>query len=94
MGISRYICLNFQVIGRFDLGELNEEFVNEQDEGDTDMEDSDCDKDEDDSIEAYESKFSKMLNSFERMMEKLNSKLNDTITKFPEWKVLGFSKKR
>ncbi|CAH1414052.1 unnamed protein product [Lactuca virosa] len=70
--------------GRFRLGELNEEFVNEQDEGDTDLEDSDSDKDEDHSVEAYESKISKMLNSFERMKEKLNSKLNDAITKFPE----------
>ncbi|CAH1413954.1 unnamed protein product [Lactuca virosa] len=70
--------------GRFGLGELNEEFVNEQDEGDTDLEDSDSDKDEDHSVEAYESKISKMLNSFERMKEKLNSKLNDAITKFPE----------
>ncbi|CAH1427166.1 unnamed protein product [Lactuca virosa] len=69
---------------RFGLGELNEEFVNEKDEGDTDLEDSDSDKDEDDSVEAYESKLSKMLNSFERMKEKLNSKLNDAITKFPE----------
>ncbi|CAI9281813.1 unnamed protein product [Lactuca saligna] len=33
---------------------------------------------------AYESKISKMLNSFERMKEKLNSKLNGAITKFPE----------
>ncbi|CAH1436583.1 unnamed protein product [Lactuca virosa] len=70
--------------GRFGLGELNEEFVNEQDEGETDLEDSDSDKDEDHSVEAYESKISKMLNSFERMKEKLNSKLNDAITKFPE----------
>ncbi|CAH1450516.1 unnamed protein product [Lactuca virosa] len=70
--------------GRFGLGELNEEFVNEQDEGDTDLEDSDSDKDEDHSVEAYESKISKMLNSFERMKEKLNLKLNDAITKFPE----------
>ena len=37
--------------GRFGLGELNEEFVNEQDEGDTDLEDSDSDKDEDHSVE-------------------------------------------
>ncbi|CAH1450347.1 unnamed protein product [Lactuca virosa] len=36
---------------RFGLGELNEEFVNEQDEGDTDLEDSDSDKDEDHSVE-------------------------------------------
>ncbi|CAH1445586.1 unnamed protein product [Lactuca virosa] len=69
---------------RFGLGELNEEFVNEQDEGDTDLEDSDSDKDEEQFVEAYESKISKMLNSFERMKEKLNSKLNDAITKFPE----------
>ncbi|CAI9280562.1 unnamed protein product [Lactuca saligna] len=51
---------------------------------DTDIEDSDSDKDEDHSVEAYESKISKMLNSFERMKEKLNSKLNDAMTKFPE----------
>ncbi|XP_042753309.1 uncharacterized protein LOC122195461 [Lactuca sativa] len=70
--------------GRFGVGELNEEFVNEQDEGDTYLEDSDSDKDEDHSVEAYESKISKMLNSFERMKEKLNSKLNDAMTKFPE----------
>nr|KAJ0227708.1 hypothetical protein LSAT_V11C100045140 [Lactuca sativa] len=44
------------------------------------MEDSYCDKDEDVSIEAYEPKLCKMLDSFERM----NSKLNDAITKFPE----------
>nr|KAJ0187440.1 hypothetical protein LSAT_V11C900479030 [Lactuca sativa] len=31
---------------------------------------------------AYESKISKMINSFERMKEKLNSKLNDVMTKF------------
>ncbi|CAH1454488.1 unnamed protein product [Lactuca virosa] len=42
--------------GRFGLGELNEEFVNEQDEGETDLEDSDSDKDEDHFVEAYESK--------------------------------------
>nr|KAJ0210520.1 hypothetical protein LSAT_V11C400169510 [Lactuca sativa] len=66
--------------------ELNEEFVNEQVEGDTDLEGSDYDKDEDDSVEAYESKLSRMLNSFERMKEKLNSKLNDAITKFHEKK--------
>ncbi|CAI9292937.1 unnamed protein product [Lactuca saligna] len=70
--------------GRFGLGELNEEFVNKQDEGDTDLEESDFDKDEDHFVEAYESKISKMLNSFERMKKKLNSKLNDAITKFPE----------
>ncbi|CAH1426315.1 unnamed protein product [Lactuca virosa] len=29
-------------------------------------------------------KYQKMLNSFERMKEKLNSKLNDAMTKFPE----------
>ncbi|CAI9302721.1 unnamed protein product [Lactuca saligna] len=69
---------------KFGLGELNEEFVNEQDEGDTYLEESDSDKDEDHSVEAYESKISKMLNSFERMKEKLNSKLNNAITKFPE----------
>ncbi|CAH1427702.1 unnamed protein product [Lactuca virosa] len=69
---------------RFGLGELYEEFVNEQDEGDTNLEDSDSDKDEDHSVEPYESKLSKMLNSFERMKKKLNSKLNDAITKFPE----------
>ncbi|CAH1417926.1 unnamed protein product [Lactuca virosa] len=51
--------------GRFGLGELNEEFVNEQDEGETNLEDSDSDKDEAHSVE------------FERMKEKLNSKLND-----------------
>nr|KAJ0211047.1 hypothetical protein LSAT_V11C400167070 [Lactuca sativa] len=70
--------------GRFGVGELNEEFVNEQNEGDTDLEDSDSDKDEDHSVEAYELKISKMINSFERMKEKLNSKLNDAMTKFPE----------
>ncbi|CAI9260749.1 unnamed protein product [Lactuca saligna] len=70
--------------GRFGDGELNEEFVNEQNEGDTDLEDSDSDKDEDHSVEAYESKISKMINSFERMKEKLNSKFNDAMTKFPE----------
>ncbi|CAI9300606.1 unnamed protein product [Lactuca saligna] len=70
--------------GRFGVGELNEEFVNEQNEGDTDLEDSDSDKDEDHSVEAYESKISKMINSFERMKEKMNSKLNDAMTKFPE----------
>ncbi|CAH1440192.1 unnamed protein product [Lactuca virosa] len=59
-------------------------FVNTFYEGDTDLEDSDSDKDEDDTVEAYESKLSKMLNSFEWMKEKLNSKLNDAITKFPE----------
>ncbi|CAH1423696.1 unnamed protein product [Lactuca virosa] len=37
---------------RFGPGELNEEFVNEQDEGDTDLEDNDSDKDEDHSVEA------------------------------------------
>ncbi|CAH1446475.1 unnamed protein product [Lactuca virosa] len=67
--------------GRFGLGELNGEFVNEQDQGDTDLEDEVEDKD--DSVEAYESKLDKMLNSFERMKGKLNSKLNDAITKFP-----------
>ncbi|CAI9294481.1 unnamed protein product [Lactuca saligna] len=70
--------------GRFGVGELNEEFVNEQNEGDTDLGDSDSDKDEDHSVEAYESKISKMINNFERMKEKLNSKLNDAMTKFPE----------
>nr|KAJ0187935.1 hypothetical protein LSAT_V11C900464300 [Lactuca sativa] len=70
--------------GRFGLGEINEEFVDEQDEGDTDLEDNDYDKDEDHYVEAYESKISKLLNSFERMKEKLNSKLNDVMTKFPE----------
>ncbi|CAI9270087.1 unnamed protein product [Lactuca saligna] len=66
---------------RFGVGELNEEFVNEQDEGDTDLEDNDSDKDEDHYVEAYESKISKMLNSFERMKEKLNLKLNDAMIK-------------
>nr|KAJ0204525.1 hypothetical protein LSAT_V11C500235780 [Lactuca sativa] len=70
--------------GRFGLGEINEEFVDEQDEGDTDLEDNDYDKDEDHSVEAYESIISKMINSFERLKEKLNSKLNDAMTKFPE----------
>nr|KAJ0187203.1 hypothetical protein LSAT_V11C900500300 [Lactuca sativa] len=70
--------------GRFGVGELNEEFVNEQNEGDTDLEDNDSDKDEDHSVEAYESEISKMINNFERMKEKLNSKLNDATTKFPE----------
>lgn len=37
--------------GRFGVGELNEEFVNEQNEGDTDLEDNDSDKDEDHSVE-------------------------------------------
>nr|KAJ0199865.1 hypothetical protein LSAT_V11C600327020 [Lactuca sativa] len=69
---------------RFGLGELNEEFINEQDEGDTDLEDNDSDKDEDDSVEAYESKLYKMLNCFKRMKEKPNSKFSDAITKFPE----------
>nr|KAJ0216759.1 hypothetical protein LSAT_V11C300127850 [Lactuca sativa] len=68
--------------GKFGLGEINEEFVDEQDERDTDLEDNDYDKDEDHSVEAYESKISKMINSFERMKEKLNSKLNDAMTKF------------
>nr|KAJ0215100.1 hypothetical protein LSAT_V11C300113860 [Lactuca sativa] len=36
---------------RFGLEELNEEFVNEQDEGDIDLEDNDSDKDEDHSVE-------------------------------------------
>ncbi|CAI9285757.1 unnamed protein product [Lactuca saligna] len=67
-----------------DLEKLNEEFVNEQHEGDTDLEDSDSDKDEDHYVEAYESKISNMLNSFEKMKEKLNSKLNDAITQFLE----------
>nr|KAJ0213480.1 hypothetical protein LSAT_V11C400189490 [Lactuca sativa] len=80
-----------QEIGRFGLGELNEECVNEQDEGDTDLEHSDCDKDEDDWVEAYESKLSKMLDSFERIMEKMNSKLNDAITKFPERKITNIT---
>ncbi|CAI9271385.1 unnamed protein product [Lactuca saligna] len=70
--------------GKFGLGEINEEFVDEQDEGDTDLEDNDYDKDEDHFVEAYESKISKMINSFERMKEKLNSKLNDAMTKFLE----------
>ncbi|CAI9285489.1 unnamed protein product [Lactuca saligna] len=48
------------------------------------LEDSDSDKDEDHYVEAYETKISKMLNSFERMNKKLNSKLNDAITYFPE----------
>ncbi|CAI9298159.1 unnamed protein product [Lactuca saligna] len=43
------------------------QFVNEQDEGDTDLEDSDSDKDEHHYVE-----------------EKLNSKLNDAMTKFPK----------
>ncbi|CAH1450060.1 unnamed protein product [Lactuca virosa] len=43
-----------QEICRFGLGELNEEV-----EGDTYLEDNDCDKDEDDSVEAYESKLIK-----------------------------------
>nr|KAJ0216445.1 hypothetical protein LSAT_V11C300134480 [Lactuca sativa] len=69
---------------KFGLGEINEEFVDQQDKGDTDLEDNDYDKDEDHSVEAYESKISKMINSFERMKEKLNSKFNDAMTKFPE----------
>nr|KAJ0226339.1 hypothetical protein LSAT_V11C100033850 [Lactuca sativa] len=68
---------------RFGLAELNEIFFNEQDKGDTYLEDNDSDRDEDHSVEEYESKLSKMLNSFERMKEKLNSKLNNAITKFP-----------
>nr|KAJ0207451.1 hypothetical protein LSAT_V11C500239110 [Lactuca sativa] len=56
--------------GRFGLGELNEEFVNKQDEGETDLKDSDSDKDEDHSVV--------------RIKEKLNSKLNDMTTKFRE----------
>nr|KAJ0194691.1 hypothetical protein LSAT_V11C700342620 [Lactuca sativa] len=56
--------------GKFGLGEINEEFVDEQDEGDSDLKDNDYDKDEDHSIE--------------RMKEKLNSKLNDTMTNFHE----------
>ncbi|CAH1423379.1 unnamed protein product [Lactuca virosa] len=83
-GKIRYRETFEQEKGRYGLGELNEEFVNEQDEGDTNLEDNDSDKDEDDFVEAYESKLSKMRNSFERMKEKLNSKLNDAITKFPE----------
>ncbi|CAI9275529.1 unnamed protein product [Lactuca saligna] len=70
--------------GRFGLGEINEEFVDEQDEGDTDLKDNDYDKDEDHYVEAYESKISKMTNSFERLKEKLNSKLYDAMIKFPE----------
>ncbi|CAI9261277.1 unnamed protein product [Lactuca saligna] len=35
-------------------------------------------------LAACESKILKMINSFERMKEKLNSKLNDAMTKFPE----------
>nr|KAJ0191055.1 hypothetical protein LSAT_V11C800391100 [Lactuca sativa] len=62
----RYLETSEQEISRFGIGELNEEFVNEQDEGDTDLEDSDCDKDEDDSVET--------------MKEKLNSRLNNAIT--------------
>ncbi|CAI9302649.1 unnamed protein product [Lactuca saligna] len=65
--------------GKIRLGEINEEFVDEQDEGDTDLEDNDYDKDEDHSVEAYESKISKMINSFGRMKEKLNSKLDDKV---------------
>ncbi|CAH1445053.1 unnamed protein product [Lactuca virosa] len=68
-----------QEIGRFGIGELNEEFVNEEVEGDTNMEDSDCDKEEDDFVEVYESKLYKMLNSFERIKENMNSKLNEAI---------------
>nr|KAJ0199670.1 hypothetical protein LSAT_V11C600307850 [Lactuca sativa] len=47
----RYRKIFEQEIGRFGLGELNGEFVNEKLEGDIDLEDNDCDKDEDDSIE-------------------------------------------
>nr|KAJ0216431.1 hypothetical protein LSAT_V11C300139820 [Lactuca sativa] len=63
-----------------------ETFEQEEDQGDTDLEDEDEDEveHEDDSVKAYESKLDKMLNSFEKMKEKLNSKLNDVITKFPE----------
>nr|KAJ0208745.1 hypothetical protein LSAT_V11C400193690 [Lactuca sativa] len=71
--------------GKFGLGEINEEFVNEQDEGD---------KDEDHYVEEYESKISKMINSFERMKEKLNSKLNDAMTKFPEKKSFRIFKEK
>ncbi|CAI9286695.1 unnamed protein product [Lactuca saligna] len=61
---------------------------------DTDLEDSDSDKDEDYSVEAYESKISKMINSFERMKEKLNSKLNDAMTKLPEKESLRIFKEK
>nr|KAJ0201311.1 hypothetical protein LSAT_V11C600313370 [Lactuca sativa] len=40
-----------QEIGSFGLGELSEEFVNEHVEKDRYLEDSDCDKDEDDFVE-------------------------------------------
>nr|KAJ0214717.1 hypothetical protein LSAT_V11C400212090 [Lactuca sativa] len=55
---------------QFSLRELNEEFFNEQVEGDTNLEDIDCGKDEDVFVE--------------RIKEKLSSKLNDAITTFPE----------
>nr|KAJ0213987.1 hypothetical protein LSAT_V11C400193740 [Lactuca sativa] len=82
------------VTRKFGLGEINEEFVDEQDDGDTDLEDNDYDKDEDHYVEEYESKISKMINSFERMKEKLNSKLNDAMTKFPEKKSFRIFKEK
>nr|KAJ0214177.1 hypothetical protein LSAT_V11C400224810 [Lactuca sativa] len=75
---------------KFGLGEINKEFVDEKDEGDTDLEDNDYDKDKDHSVNVISlnmhmnKKISKMINSFERVKEKLNSKLNDPMTKFPE----------
>nr|KAJ0189500.1 hypothetical protein LSAT_V11C800448660 [Lactuca sativa] len=68
----------------FYANRLHSEAITVTHKGDTDLDDSDFDKDEDDSTEAYESKLSKMLNSFERMKEKLNSKLNNAIKKFLE----------
>nr|KAJ0189704.1 hypothetical protein LSAT_V11C800407200 [Lactuca sativa] len=78
-----------QEIGSFGLGELSEEFVNEQVEEDIDVEDSNYDKYEDNYVEViilnmHMNQNYKMLNSFERMKEKLNSKLNDAIKKFPK----------
>ncbi|CAI9299843.1 unnamed protein product [Lactuca saligna] len=59
--------------GRFGLGELNEEFVNEQDEGDTDIEVSDSDKDEDHYIkEKLNSKFNDAITKF---LEKETSRI-------------------
>nr|KAJ0225358.1 hypothetical protein LSAT_V11C100003830 [Lactuca sativa] len=64
-------CETFeQEICRFGLGELNEEFVDENFQGDTALEDSDSDKDE------YE--------YVKRIKERMNSKLNEAITKFLE----------
>ncbi|CAH1444842.1 unnamed protein product [Lactuca virosa] len=73
-----------QEIGKFGLGELNEDIVYEQVEEDTNQGDSDSDEDEDEYVEVYKSKLFKMFDTFERMKERLNSKLSDAITKFPK----------